>query len=323
MAYEDTPNKAKIRRDWDYYILANWFQKQGSLTYFGLTGPEIRDLIDWQDVLDKRRTGIESPGLTREDKEETSRKIARINMNLMLNGMLSGYQQLIGDVEDVIINAVDTNSDPPQINDAQPAHLARFGYDVVNLDFDGGLGYKKRGRVIRIDAIKRLFERQRGHSFVLFVTINVRHRLGEEINDSLRNLQSRNYDKNWHQKIGWYIQHPKHDFKLKAVVPALVNKSAETNGFRCTCHPPIAYIGHENAHMVHFTFELENVGMNLPVYGPHDDWNLIDLPLLRSDNGTIRVDGEQHPGFPFQNCSSMFSFLPQDLHKTILNSIPS
>ena len=73
-------------------------------------------------------------------------------------------------------------------------HLARFSYDLVNLDFDGGLGYRSmraHGTAKRTIAIKKLFERQEGHSFILLLTINVRHTLGEEIQEYLGNLQTR------------------------------------------------------------------------------------------------------------------------------------
>ncbi len=141
-AFRDTPNKAAIRQQWDQPILARFHDKKGTgLTYFGLPGPDIHDLLDWRDLLDSARTGVESPGHTKMERYEADQTIGRLNLNIMVNGLGSGFQLLVADVEDVIIDGVDSKGNRPQKNDGQAAHVAHFRYDLVNLDFDGGLGY--------------------------------------------------------------------------------------------------------------------------------------------------------------------------------------
>ena len=49
-----------------------------------------------------------------------------LQSNILIHGLSSGFQLLRGDVEDVIINAVDSYGTPPQINDGGPAQVARF-----------------------------------------------------------------------------------------------------------------------------------------------------------------------------------------------------
>src|SRR5438105_6523196 len=84
MAYANTVNKAAIRTSWDFPILRHWRETTGlSLTYFGLTGPEIWDLLDWRTVLDRRRTAVESPGHTVEERRQADETLGRLNSNIM------------------------------------------------------------------------------------------------------------------------------------------------------------------------------------------------------------------------------------------------
>lgn len=332
-AYANTANKAKIRQCWNKPILERWHTRiDRPLSYFGLPGPDIHDLLDWQQLLGKR-TAIESPGHTKKEREEADEKIGRLNANIMLNGLSSGFQLLRADVEDVIINSVDDYGTPPQLNDGRPAHLMRFIYDVVNLDFDGGLGYRAkqgsvktiRGATKRVDALKELFKRQEGHSFILFLTINVRDTLGEEVENYLHGLQSRDRGEGWRELLDWYLNltKGKREYKLKAIVPSFIHSVAETRLFRCTSRPPIAYEGHERAHMIHFAFELESAeskfrGIRLREFSPQDDRELIELPLLRSENGQLTLPLMQHPGCNFASCEKTLTFLPKDVRSLIL-----
>jgi len=325
-AYADTPNKAMIRRCWDLPILERWHTGIGKpLAYFGLPGPEIHDLLDWRQLLGVR-TGIESPGHTKKEREQANETTGRLNANIMLNGLSSRFQLLRADIEDVILNLVDIHGNPPQMNDGRPAHLAHFTYDVVNLDFDGGLGYRvKQGLAKRVDSIKKLFERQEGHSFILFLTINVRDTLGEEVENYLQGLQTRDRGPGWHETLDWYLNRTKgeREYKLKATVPSFIHAISEARVFQCTSLPPIAYTGYERAHMLHFAFELEAITINgrranLRGFSPQDDRHLLDLPLLRCENGQLQLASVQHPGFDFTNCEANFSFLPETIRTTIL-----
>src|SRR5438034_7384562 len=96
----DTQNKASIRRIWDRPILDRWSTSIGRrLTYFGLCGPDISDLLDWRDVLDPCRTGVESPGRTLQERHVADETIGQMNTNAMAEGVSSGFQILRADVE--------------------------------------------------------------------------------------------------------------------------------------------------------------------------------------------------------------------------------
>src|SRR5688500_16620353 len=106
MAYVSTPNKSAVRRLFDRPILDRWHGETARpLTYFGLPGPEIHDFLDWGDVLDIWRTAVESSGSAKERREFDT--AGRLLDNVAAHDLLSGFQLLLGDVEDVILNGVD------------------------------------------------------------------------------------------------------------------------------------------------------------------------------------------------------------------------
>jgi len=293
---------------------------------FGLPGPDIHDLLDWKDLLDRFRTGVESLGRTKQQQKIAQNEMGRLATNLFVAGIDSGFELLQGDVEDIILDGLDHNGKRPQVNDGKPAHIAHFGYDVVNLDFDGGIGYRDHsGASKRVAAIKELFERQEGHSFVLFLTINVRDTMGSEIEDYLRGLQARNRGPNWRETIGWYLDRidGEREYKLKATVPSFIHAISESRVFRCTSRPPIAYDGYERAHMIHFAFEFEAFASdgrsaNLRGFSSQDDPDLIELPLLRCEKGQLQLASMQHPGFNYSRCAIDLDFLPEELLSSIL-----
>src|SRR5215208_2130579 len=106
MAFEDTPNKAKIRRSWDLPIIERWHTRLARpLSYFGLTGPELRDLRDWKQHV-SIKTAVESLGKTKAQRKVADETIGRLLTNIMIHDISSGFQLLRGDIEDVIINSV-------------------------------------------------------------------------------------------------------------------------------------------------------------------------------------------------------------------------
>lgn len=333
MSFADTENKAAIRRLWDRVVLEGWRknQKCNTLTYFGLPGPDVCDLIDWKDLLDRFRSGVESLGRTKREQKKAQEDMGRLTTNLFLAGIASGFQLLRGDIEDIILDGLDHDGNRPQINDERPAHTAHFRFDIVNLDFDGGIGYRDgNGAAKRVAAIKKLFDRQEGHSFVLFLTINVRDTMGDEIEDYLRGLKTRNRGPNWYEIIDWYLSRAdgEREYKLKAIVPSFIHAVAEPRVFQCLSRPPISYIGHEQAHMIHFTFELKAATSNgrlnnLRGFSSQDDPDLIELPLLRCENGQLRLASIQHPRFDYANCRKNLDFLSEEIYESILTPIQS
>ncbi|MBK9711402.1 MAG: hypothetical protein IPO81_08745 [Kouleothrix sp.] len=323
MPFADTSNKATIRRLWDLPILERWHDRYSkSLSYFGLTGPEIKDLLDWRHIIDKK-TAVESPGNTRALRLEADETIGRMRTNMMMYGLSSGFQIMRADIEDVIINAIDIDGQPPQINNGGAAHVAKFMYDIVNLDFDGGLAYTSKGKAAkRIVAIKKLFERQSGHDFVLFLTINVRDTLRSELDEYIRELQGRDRGEGWHDLLEWYLRRGKgeREYKLKVLVPTFIHAVAELHMFRSTCYPPIVYDGHNNARMLHFTFELQaQLGRNLRSFSKQDDRDLVLLPMFRCRDSTFTLAPGPNSETQLQQVPNLLDFLPENTRTAIIN----
>ncbi len=323
MPFQDTPNKAAIRSRWDLALIQGWRARVGEpLAYFGLPGPEILDLLDWRDCLG-RCTGVESPGSTPHERNIADETLGTLNARIMANGFGSVFQLLKGDIEDVIIHAVDAHGTAPVLNDGRPAHLARFRYDLVNLDFNSGLDYRRKAGPQRVAAIKKLFERQEGRSFILFLTISVRDNLGDQIESYLRGWQDRDQGPGWRELLEWYLTRTRGEkaYKLKATVLSFVQAVAEPHMFRCTARPPIVYQGYKTQ-MVHFAFELESCPGYLRAWSTQVDRDLIELPLLRCNEGEFNVPA-QHPGFDGARLDGCLAFLPAELRDSILSTFVS
>jgi hypothetical protein len=321
MPFKNTDNKATIRSNWDLALIKRWHAEVGRpLAYFGLPGPDILDLLEWREYLGKR-TGVESPGNTLKQREQADEVIGRLNMNIMAHGISSRFQLLKADIEDVIIEGFDTYGTAPQLNDGGSAYLARFRYDVVNLDFNSGLDYRRKAGARRIAAIKKLFDRQQGHSFLLFLTVSVRDNLDSQINEYLRELQGRNHGPGWHELMEWHLSWDDKAVKLKGVVPSLVRNEAESRMFRCSSLPPIVYNGYKTQ-MVHFAFKLEKSSGYLRAWSNQDDKALLELPLLRCESGQFQLL-QQHPGFDGSKLEECLGFLPPGLRTSILSQLPA
>jgi hypothetical protein len=319
MPYVSTANKAAIRQLYDQPIIERWRHEIGRpLAYFGLPGPEICDFLEWGYLLAAERTAVESPGKNAVERRLASNAGRRMMSNVLANRMSSGFQLLRGDIEDIIIGVLDEKGTPPTRNNGAPVERARFSYDFVNLDFDGGLGYRdKSGKAKRIDAIKKLFERQEGTSFLLLLTLNVRHNLGKAIEQNLADLEKRYEHEELGKVLRWYLKRNRQDELLKVVVPTLVHAAAELWSFRVSCYPPITYVGHEHARMVHFAFELRAEAANLRSVSDQCERDLITLPLLTCDGGKLTLGG-QFPGFQANQSVEVAPLLPEQVRLAIL-----
>ena len=323
MPFEDTLNKATIRRTWDAPVLAQQLQRlQRPLAYFGLTGPKLYDLLDWKNYIGVK-TAVESIGHTQKQKAIAQETTGELLTNVMVNQLSSQFQLMRGDIEDIIIEGIDEDGHPPQESDGQPAHRMKFTYDIINLDFDGGLGYlTHQGVAKRTTAIKRLFERQLGHSFTLFLTVNVRDTLGDEIDSYLRELRKRNYTVKWSDQVDWYLSRPEgqREYKLKATIPSFIHATAEPQMFKSICRPPIVYDGHGHARMVHFVFELCAQPGNLRTFSDQDDRDLLAVPLLRCRDGELSFADTQMGRYENGELATHIGFLPSPTIESILDA---
>lgn len=139
--------------------------------YFGLPSPKMEDVLTWKEHL-RSVDAVErgTPGLEWKSQHELAR-------TAMLNG-IRGFTRHRGDIDDVILTS----------------ERLSWEFDVVNLDYTGGITYKDEQRHSkRVEALRSLIHKQaqRRKQFFLIITVNDRHHDGGEINRVLSEMIER------------------------------------------------------------------------------------------------------------------------------------
>ncbi len=324
--FEESMNKVVVRRQWDLPIVQQWSDKlERPLSYFGLPGPSIGDILDWRSYLGYC-TGVERLRKERKQREEDLNVHRLIHKNVSLSD-LDEFQLLLGDIEDIILYGVDQARIHPRRSSGDHPLLASFRYDLVNLDFLGGMGHKdKTRRARRVQALKKLLERQSGANFLFMLTLNVRDKIDDELIRYLEGAQRETASEQLREALNWYATRERgmKEYRLKATVPLFIRKEGEVCGFDCFCYPPIAYTGSGSARMVHFVFELTDTDTILHAHSRQRVSDVVNLPLIGVKEGVLQL-AKQHPNFHFC-CDSQLSFLPDEtkiaLLATISKSLP-
>lgn len=292
--FEASNAKRVIRRQWDQPILASIVASRNSpLSYFGLPGPALEDVIDWKPLLSVV-TCVEAFG-GKENRAVQLDRHRRLN-NKLCTADIARAELLRGFIEDIILNTTDADGLRPVLCDAEPAHIARFHYDLANLDFCGGVGYVAEGGVKRVRALRRLFERQMGTDFVLMLTVNVRDKVGKAAHDFLTGTGSR-LSAEARRTLEWYASRGarEKEYVLKATVPLLVQKNAEDSLFEAYAYPPIAYTGTGQGRMVHFVFRLTCAEVGFQAFSRQSVTDILNLPLMTVAGPQVCAADAQHP----------------------------
>ena len=80
--FRDTNNKQLVRRRWNLPVIrATSIAFGKKLSYLGLPGADINDLVDWREYLDRLRTGVEL------NRNGRAGEIDRINQRRILNNV--------------------------------------------------------------------------------------------------------------------------------------------------------------------------------------------------------------------------------------------
>jgi hypothetical protein len=284
LAYENTEAKQFIRLSYDLILLKAWCNELGHLlSYFGLTGPKLFDVEDWRSVLAREITSVE------EEPENESQVLS----NASTLGVADGFQLILGKVEDVIVQGVGQKARIPQCHE-RDRHRTYFCYDLVNLDFDGGIGNTRN----RVSAVHELISRQQRRSFMLFITLSPRSQQSNDLQYDIRALRKLAKDERYVTAIEWYDRKERgfEIYRLKAMVPLVVQDAARTHKFSCTTHVPVTYIGHKGARMIHFAFTLRIQAKGTRGTTELSDNDVLLLPLLESKDKTLRLTSKQVPG---------------------------
>jgi hypothetical protein len=322
----DTANKKAIRTTWDSPILASAGSRLSrGLAYFGMPGGDIQDLLDWKDLLGIK-TCIQRVRKGNVQKDEDLEIIRQINHNIMIN-KIKDAQVMRGDVEDIIISGIDQDLIAPRLSDSASGEV-RFKYDLVNLDFLGGVAYKRKAgsdnvdlKTPRIKAIEELFKRQRGHNFILLLTVNVRDTFGDEPLQYLEEMATRHNSNALSSASSWCktLEAGMKHHHLRFWLPAWIRELAEMAQFDCHCFPAVLYEGHERARMVHFAFEFRYIsGRDLRIDSAQKLDTVVALPLIRVEDGIFKF--LTLPGLPCAECSVADSVMSEDILQQCLST---
>jgi hypothetical protein len=223
------------------------------------------------------------------------------------------------------LDGVDQDNTRPQLAFGDPPLLAWLRYDLVNLDFLGGMGYKdKWGESKRVRALKKLLERQRGTNFLLLLTLNVRDGIDYELVRYLEGAKRETVSQNIQDTLDWYATCGKgmKEYRLKAIVPLFIRREGEEWGFDCWSYPPVAYEGSGSARMVHFVFELTYTNTILHAHSRQGVSDVVNLPLIGVEEGALCVLAKQHPQFNFGCLAKQLGFLPDEERAALLTTRP-
>jgi hypothetical protein len=321
--FKGTDNKAVVRREYDLPIIERWASTLGTrLAYFGLPGPYIEDLLDWQTCIE-HSTGVERLRKGTKHYLEDLENHRQLMMSVFTNGLSDSFTLLRGPIEDVILEGHDIDGTCPPRTYGNSHSSLRFCYTLVNLDFVGGVGYRSNQGAIRVQAIEKLFDRQRASDFLLLVTLNVRDKLGMELTKYLEDLKQEQQASEVRETLDWYVHCDagRKAHKLKAAIPLFMRHQALHHGFDSFCYPPVWYDGNGDNRMVHFAFQFVAKGGVFPTPSAQSLPATLNLVFLTAQSGQLSVTNQQIPGFDAYFSESQLAFLPAASRSRLLDRL--
>jgi hypothetical protein len=242
MVFKTTPSKDLVRDKYDKQIVTEFHEAAGcKLSYFGLPGALMLDVLSWKESL-RFFTAVE-----RDDYLIRHRLLG----TAFEKGIDPQLQLLSGDIDDVMANWKDVNGEVPALR----------SYDIVNLDYEGGIVYKDlQGDSRRMRSIKKFIMRQADEKqdFLMLMTVNTRNKDCKEFENTLDDIEAQlsEYGIDASEIIEWYKAQG-YDLKLKVYVPYVFDSIAASHRFMVRYHPPVSYLGSSNRRMVHFVMQME------------------------------------------------------------------
>ena len=273
MTVQFTHNK-QIVRDYQGNLIAEIFKTRlGNLAYFGLPSPDMMDVRDWLPLFSKV-IAVERPTV-----QSTHRDQHRLLLTASLYGIDEKLYLLRGDIDEIILSGRD-DFDNPLIPP----------FDVVSLDYSGGLFYKKGNRFLRLEAIKKLIEinERKIDGFLLFISANC-HAIDQgEIKDTLQNIRT---ELNRMQKQGdklyeAYMSHPSDIVRLVIYVSFFIRMTTAARNCHTKTYPAISYPGNRGMEMINFRFLIRPNALAVAPRFPQERLNqILNTPLIRLENG--------------------------------------
>jgi hypothetical protein len=259
LAFTSNPNKDYLRSIYDRQLVREWFQRKGQpLHYLGLPGPEILDVVEWQEFIDRFST-IERL------ENEPHLLFLRANVSDLEHRLHSLY----GEFDEILLTGRD-----------KYGHTPRWPYDLVNLDFFGGLLYNDLNRP---KALEKLITNQKSYetSFLLIVTYHLRDAdlSGEKVSfvEDLHRKMVRDFGTRTdiEQLATWYRAKTTPDAARQGLyLNTFLHDMGEASSFKVLARQPVVYTGSGGARMIHFATDFY---FQKGAHRPTSDQSLVDV----------------------------------------------
>lgn len=241
--FQTNPNKEFLRSTFDTPLIAAWSNRVGKkLRYFGLPGPEMLDIIAWQEHLEN---------FTTIEREENAQHLLLLRANV--KDVEHRLHSLYGEFDQIIITGRDRYQ-----------HSPRWPFDLINLDFYGGLLYQDLNRP---KALKKVIQNQGNHEHGFLLVLSYHLRDGDVTKekasflDDFEALLTRDVGKRSDiaNTLSWYRSATTPDAARQSLyVNTLLRDEGEVAHFKVRCRPPIVYSGTGGAKMIHVVTEFEH-----------------------------------------------------------------
>lgn len=239
-----TKNKQLVRDVQRDLIERVFNDRLGSLRYFGLSSPEMKDVLDWIDYLGlvvAVERGVK--GVEYKDQH-------RLRLTATRHNIQNRLRLLCGDIDWIIRTGYDSFRNP-----------VPYPFDIITLDYSGGLFYRDEiGTLYRLEGIRRVLRAQAetGTHFILFISTNCHAIDSGEVRNAIENLRTELNRRRWNadEVCDAYLQHSDDAVRLKLYVPLFVGQAASSTGYSATTEPPLIYQGNKRLKMLNFGFIL-------------------------------------------------------------------
>lgn len=275
--FRSNPNKDYLRSAHDKPLVESWQVRRGArLQYLGLPGPEMLDIIEWQDHLDRFTT------IERGENEQHL-----LFLRAHVKDVEHRLHSLYGEFDKILLTGRDVYG-----------HAPRWPYDVVNLDYFGGFLYQDMARP---RALRKLLDNQDGYerSFLLITTHDLRDGdfLGEKLSffDDLGRALARDYGSEVAVRafIDAYKAGPTPDAARQALyMNCFLRDSGESAHFRVHCRPAIAYSGTGGTNMIHYATEFHHQRSEHRAVSDQSLLQLLNLGLRELKDGHFHTPSQ-------------------------------
>ena len=198
------------------------------------------------------------------------------------HGILGRLVLLRGDVDKIIVAQSDCFG-----------NVLEYPFDVVSLDYSGGLLYRDRaGNIPRLRAIDRLIREQAAHGppWLLFLSACLDNPLNGEVTKTLENIRTelRRYGLEADKVVDCLLTHEREEARYKVYVPYYVGHVAAGCRYRCQTAAVVAYAGNNDVPMMNFQFVLrKDSRTEAPRFPQERLAQLVNAPLTLIEQGRL------------------------------------